>query len=155
MFCLLALSGHVVKPTALGAVASSPQSLSCLVSEMKVAISASTGSKPRFHGKRLAGRLERRKRSVSSFLPWTLSFPPLSVKSIPTPASRSPYQPQVCPTPGSWWPLSRPVPNECVCSSLVTLVMYGLGQVGVKLAACPIPFQMRRTGKTDFIYFHT
>ena len=100
VFCLLALSGHVVKPTALCAVASSPQSLSCLVSEMKVAISASTGSKPRFHGKRLAGRLERRKHSVSSFLPWTLSFPPLSVKSIPTPGEPIPIPATSLSNPG-------------------------------------------------------
>lgn len=55
MFCLLALSGRVVKPTALGAIASSPPCLSHLISEGKIAISASTGSKVRFHREHLAG----------------------------------------------------------------------------------------------------
>lgn len=84
--------------------------------------------------------MPRTEEAFSFFLPYLDSvwpFPPLSVKSIPSPVSRSPSQAQVCPTLGSWWPLSRPVPNECVHNSLVTLVMYGLGQVGVKLAACP------------------
>ena len=64
VFCLLALSGRVVKPTALGTVASSPPRPSCLISEVKVAISASTGSKMRFHREHLAGHLEQRKRWV-------------------------------------------------------------------------------------------
>ena len=144
VFCLLARSGCVVKPTALGAVASSPPRLSCLISE----------------GCYLCPNWVKNgtEEALGFFLPSidsVRSFPPPSVKSIPSPASPSPSQAKVCPALASWWPRSRPVPSECVQSSLVTLVMYGLGQVGVKLAACPIPLQMRRAGKTDFIYFHT
>lgn len=49
MFCSLALSGHVVKPTALDAIPSSPRSLSFLIAETKAAIAASAGSEMRFY----------------------------------------------------------------------------------------------------------
>lgn len=101
--------------------------------------------------KRLTRCLEQSKHSVPSFLPQTLfgfSSSLCEVYPLPQPI---PTPGKICPTLESWWPLIRPVPSVCVHSSLVTLVMYGLGRVGVSWL--PAPFPSRREGLGSLISF--
>lgn len=83
------------------------------------------------------------------------SLSPLIVKFTPF-LQPTPPQIKFCPTLWSWWPLIRPVPITCVHSSLMTLLMDGLGYTWVSLSCLPHPLHPSRSevlgSLTSFIF---
>lgn len=160
VFCLLAFSGHVVKPTALDASFSpSKPQFSHLGNQGHY--HCPTGSEIGSICKALAysawnrlGAIPTLPLSLPPFLTLCWSFPPLIVKSPPLPKVTS-LPSKVLSNPGVFMATGQTCPQHLHPQQPGDPHEVWLGSGGCQLAACPIlsPLQMRRPGNlTSFIF---